>query len=193
MMFHLVAHARLAVEGQEHQPEHVERGHQRGGVTDQPQQAIGAAFGRPGLPQNFVFREKSGEGRDAGDGEGRDEHRPVGDWDAPVQVAHVAHVLLAAHGVNHRARAEEQQGLEESVREDVEYAGGECAHAERQEHVSQLRHGGIGQHALDVVLHQADGGREDRGQRADECHRLHRSRAPAQTAHSTAPPCTRRR
>ena len=93
-----------------------------------------------------------------------------------MQVAHVAHVLLAAHGVNHRAGAEEQQGLEEGVGEDVEHARSECADAERQEHVSQLRDRGVGQHALDIVLHQADRGGENRGERADDGDRLHRRR-----------------
>ena len=79
VVLHLVAHARLAVESQEHQAEHVKRGHQRGGVADQPQQAVGAAFGGPGLPQDFIFGEKSGKGRDACDGKGRDEHGPVSD------------------------------------------------------------------------------------------------------------------
>ncbi len=88
--------------------------------------------------------------------------------------AHVLHFLLAAHGVNHRAGPEEQQRLEEGVGEDVEDAGRECAYAERQKHVSQLRDRGVRQHALDVVLHQGDGRGEDRGQRADDGDRLHR-------------------
>ena len=40
----LVAHARFAEESQIDQAEHVERRHQRGGVADEPQDAICAAF-----------------------------------------------------------------------------------------------------------------------------------------------------
>ena len=64
--------------------------------------------------------------------------------------------------------------FEERVREDVEDAGGEGSDAEREEHVAELRDGGVGEHALDVVLDEADGGGEDRGQRADDGDRLHR-------------------
>ena len=84
--------------------------------------------------------------------------------------------------VNHRAGAQEQQRLEERVGENVKYAGGESAHAEREKHVAKLRDRGIREHALDVVLHQADGSGEDRGERADDGDRLHRGRAPARTS-----------
>ena len=40
--------------------------------------------------------------------------------------------------------------------------------AAAQEHVAKLRDGGVGQHALDVVLHQADGGGKEGGGRADD-------------------------
>ncbi len=36
-----------------------------------------------------------------------------------AQSAHVAHVLLAVDGVDDRARAQEQERLEEGVREEV--------------------------------------------------------------------------
>ena len=44
-------------------------------------------------------------------------------------------------------------------------------HTERQEHESQLRHGGVGQHLLDVGLHQRHRGGEERREHAD--HRDH--------------------
>ena len=169
-----VAHARLAEERQVDQPEHVERRHQRREKRDVPQVAIRAALARPRLPQDRVLGEEAGEAGDAGDGQGRDQHGAEGDLDLLCQRAHVLHLLLAAHGVDHRAGSEEEQRLEEGVREDVEDAGGKRADAERQEHVAQLRNRGVRQHALDVVLHQADRRGEDRGQRADDGDGLHR-------------------
>ncbi len=80
-----------------------------------------------------------------------------------AEVAHVAHVLLAAHGMNHGASAEEEQSFEKRVREDVKDAGSECSHAQREKHISELRHGRVRKHTLDVVLHEANGRGEDRG------------------------------
>ena len=167
VVLHVVTHARTSVERQIHEAEHVKRGHERGGVTDIPEDAVGAAFARPGLPEDGVFGKKSGEGKDAGDGERRNEHGGVGGGNALVQVPHVSHILLAAHGMNHRACPEEEQSFEEGVSEDVEDGGGEGSDAQREEHVAKLRDGRVGEDALDVVLYQADGGGEDGGQRAD--------------------------
>ena len=86
------------------------------------------------------------------------------------QPAHLAHVLLVGDGVDDRAGAEEEQRLEEGVREEVEDRHRIGADAERHEHVAELRAGRIGDDALDVVLHQADGRGEEGGDRADEDH-----------------------
>ena len=50
VVFDVVAHARLAVKREINQAEHVESGHQRCGIADEPENAIRAAFRRPGLP-----------------------------------------------------------------------------------------------------------------------------------------------
>jgi hypothetical protein len=120
------------------------------------------------------FEKKPAKPGNAGDGQRRDQHGAEGRLDLAVQRAHVLHLLLAAHGVNHRAGSEEEQRLEERVGEDVEDARGKCSDAERQEHVAELRDRRVRQHALDVVLHQGDRRRENRGQRADDGDRLHR-------------------
>ncbi len=75
--------------------------------------------------------------------------------------------------MNHRTGSEEQQRFEKRVRENVKNARCERADAERQEHVSQLRDSGVGEHALDVVLDQADRGGKNGSQRADDGDRFH--------------------
>ena len=49
--------------------------------------------------------------------------------------------VCAAQGVHDRAGAEEEQGLEEGMGHQVEDAGGEGAHAHRQEHEAKLADG----------------------------------------------------
>ena len=121
---------------------------------------------REGLEQDLVLREEAGQAGHAGNRDRGDQEGPVGDRQALLQAAHVANVLLAVQRVNHRTRAEEQAGLEERVRVEVEHAGAEGAHAHRQEHVAELRHRGVGEHALDVVLHEPDSAGQERGGRA---------------------------
>ncbi len=97
-----------------------------------------------------------------------DGHGPEGDGKFLAQAAHLAHVLLAAHGVNDGAGGKEEQGLEECVRDEMEdgrRVGGDAA---GEEHVAELRDGGVGEHALDVVLDEADGGGEESRGGADD-------------------------
>jgi hypothetical protein len=129
-------------------------------------------------PMISSLEKKPGERRHAGDGQRRDPHGDEGDRQVLPQPAHVAHVLRVGrvvrvvqrrvHGVDHRAGAQEEAGLEEGVRHQVEDAGHVRAHPHRREHEAELRHGGVRQHLFDVPLLQADGGREDRRQRADQ-------------------------
>ena len=75
------------------------------------------------------------------------------------QAAEAAHVDHVAHRVHHAAGAQEQQRLEERVREQVEHAGDDAqqrAGAQAQEHVAQLADRGIGQHALQIGLREGD-------------------------------------
>ena len=74
---------------------------------------------------------------------------------------------LLCDGVDHRAGAEEEQRLEQAVREQVEEAGGREARADRRHHVAELRDGGVGEHALDVVLHAREHRGQQRRERAD--------------------------
>ena len=81
------------------------------------------------------------------------------------------------HRMDDRARTEEQHRLEEGVREKVEHRSGIHADAGGHEHVAKLRHSRIGDHALDIRLHEADrrGDEGSRGtQNSDEGHRFGR-------------------
>ena len=70
--------------------------------------------------------------------------------------------------VDHGARAEEQQRLEEGVRHQVEDARRRTRPSDADEHVAELRDRRIREHLLDVPLPEADRRREERRQRADE-------------------------
>ena len=77
---------------------------------------------------------------------------------------------------DHRSRTQEQARLEKRVRHQVEHRRHEGPHTGPQEHVAELRDRRVGQHLLDVVLDQADGGGHDRGRAADHRHGEHGGR-----------------
>ena len=58
----------------------------------------------------------------------------------------------------------------------MEHGRRERADAGGQKHVAELGHGRVRQHALDVVLHEADRRGHQRGERADDRHDLHHER-----------------
>ena len=177
MMLLLIRSSECAGKRQEDEPEHVVRGaerRERAENPDEPSRAGGEVRRRQHRAEDLVLREEAGERRESGDGDRGDEERPRRDGDLLPQPAHVADVLLAAHGVNHRARSEEEAGFEEGVRDEVEDAGGEGADADTDEHETELRDGGVGQDFLDVPLPDADGRSEERGERADEGDHHHR-------------------
>jgi hypothetical protein len=75
--------------------------------------------------------------------------------------------------VHHAARAEEQQGLKECMREEVVHAAGYAgkgSRAEGQEHVSELADRRIGENAFQVELREGDQGGEQRRKAADRRH-----------------------
>ena len=75
--------------------------------------------------------------------------------------------------VGDRAGAEEQAGLEHGVGEEVEQGRGPGADAEGHGHVPELRHGRVGEHLLDVVLHERQPGAADDGDAADDREQVH--------------------
>src|ERR1051326_5677560 len=80
------------------------------------------------------------------------------------------------HAGNYRTGAEEQQRLEEGVRDDVKDCSDKRADAARQEHVTELRDGRISQNFLDVVLRETDGGGKESSRRTDDSDDEHRGR-----------------
>ena len=105
-------------EGHVDQAEHVE-GRQAAAAKPTAQRPAVAAD-LEGRPQDLVLREEAGSGGIPAMASSR---RGSSRWvhgELVLQPAHLAHVLLAAHGVDHRAGAEEEAGLEEGVGGEVE-------------------------------------------------------------------------
>ena len=168
----------FAPEGHDHQSRHVERRHESRDHAHDPgqQRQLGSAqfaVAVPAvedLPQDFVLREESAEGKDARDGQRGHQHGPERPGQLVLQPAQVAHVLLVMAGQDHATAAQEERGLEEGVGEDVEHARGESPGAHAHEHEAQLADGRIGQHLLDVVLRESHRRRHQRRERAHEEH-----------------------
>ena len=74
------------------------------------------------------------------------------------------------HGMNNGTGAEKEQRLEERMRHQVEHTGRVRAASHANEHVTQLRHGGVRQHLLDVPLAQRNRCREQRRERTNRRH-----------------------
>ncbi len=118
--------------------------------------------------QNGVLAPEAGEEkRDAAKGHHADGVGGEGDGHGFEEATHLADVLLLVAAVDDGAGAHEEKGLEEGVREQVKHADGDAAHAEAHHHVAELRHGGVGEDAFDVVLGDGDAGGENGGDGAD--------------------------
>jgi hypothetical protein len=120
-----------------------------------------------GSQQDLVLGPEPGQRRDAGQGDGADDERPERDRHVFLQAAHLAHVV-GVHGVDDRAGAEEQQGFEGGVGEEVEHARRPRPHPEGRDHVAQLGDGGVGEDPFDVVLDEGQTGGDEHGDTGDE-------------------------
>ncbi len=173
--------ARLSPEGQEHEPPAVKAGQQRGQCAHPEGEIAKFRAPREGGFQNGVLRIEPSKAEDVqhtdpGDRECARHHRPEGQRYLLTQGTVIPHVLLVVHGVDDRACTKEKQRLEEGVRKQVEHSRAIGAHACREEHVTELRTGRIGDDALDVPLRRADRRGENAGGGADECYDAERDR-----------------
>ena len=83
-----------------------------------------------------------------------------------ADAAHVADVLFARQRVDDDAGRHEEQRLEERVRHQVEHPVRVRADARAEEHVADLRHRRVRDHALDVDLHERDEAGDEQRERA---------------------------
>src|SRR6202140_2121544 len=141
------ASAIITKECQEPEAEHIKGSNECSGHADRPVHPT-SIWTRVCLPQNLVFRKKSGQRRKAGNRESSNRHGQERPRHVIPQAAHLAHVLFARHTMDDRTSDEKKQALEESMRHQMENAPGECPYAAGHEHVSELRYGGVGQHLL---------------------------------------------
>ena len=160
------------MEGHEYGAEHVERGHERGNQRECEYYCADYIAVAEGVGQDFVLAPETREWDYSGETEAADYECDISLGHGNPQAAHVAHVE-GAGGVVDAAGAEEQQRLEEGVREQVEDCRAVSARAEREHHIAQLTYGGVGENALDVVRHESHGCGEYGGDAADDGDGVH--------------------
>ena len=83
-------------------------------------------------------------------------HGPKGDGQLLAQAAHFAQVLFAGERMNHGTRSKEEKRALVRRRCVMRWkmAAGIGGYSAAEEHVAQLRDGGVGEDALDVVLNR---------------------------------------
>ena len=91
----------------------------------------------------------------AGQTHGTGEKGPEGRRQALTQPPHTKDVLFMVHGGDDAAGAEEEEGLEEGVDQEMEGGGSDGAGADPEHHVADLADGGVGEDPLQVALGQA--------------------------------------
>ena len=157
---------RLAFEDEEDHPERVEAGQERSGDADGEQQ-LSVPAGRERRGEDRVLREESRERRDPGQRQRADQERAVRPRQEALEAAHPPHVLLAHQRVDDEPGGEEEERLEERVRHQVEHRARVRAEAGSEEHVADLRHRRVRDHALDVHLHERDQARDQQRRGAE--------------------------
>ena len=138
-----------------------------------------------GIGQDLILTPEACEGHDPGQGQVADRIAPEGPGHPATQPTHIANILGALlggirilvvqcahcrsrlHCVDDRARAQEEQCLEEGMGEEMEHARNPAANAQGSDHKPQLRQGTVGEDALDIILGQRDRCRKEGGECAN--------------------------
>ncbi len=165
----VIGPAGLAEERHDHHARHIEAGDARRDDRADADEDIDLER----RVDDVVLGPEAGERRDPDNGEvGRHEGEP-GDHHDLAQRAVAAHVLLVVHPVDHRAGPEEEVGLEDTVRQQVEDREdvSHGAEASREHHVADLAHRRSREGLLDVILGGSDEGAEEHRDDADDHHR----------------------
>ena len=167
MVFGQAAPFFFAVEHHKVLAERVKRGNEHAGEDGE----IGKAAARQSAVfrrfDNRIFGVEAGEERRTDQRQVTDQHGQPSNRHVFFQIAHVAHVLVVVHTDNGATRRQEQQGFKEGVGHDVEHRHGIGGRTQSHGHITQLRQGGIRNHALDVVLNHAQETHKQGGNRAD--------------------------
>ena len=167
---HLGRRAAVSEEGPEVESEHVEGGDAGGDERDPVEPLVSRHVSGVGCHEDLVLGEEPREAGEARDRQHPDAEDPVCPRDPPAQATHLLDVLLVVHGEDHRAGAQEEQGLEEGMGAEVEESGGVAPAAGGQEHVTELAHRGVGEDLLDVGLGDGNRPGEERRQPARPGH-----------------------
>ena len=156
--------ARPAGEGHEPHARHIERCQAHGDQGHKEQQPVLRmnAGKAERLGQDGVLAVPTAEERDAGNRQHANQHGDGSDLHPGIQAAHFRHLLLVMAAMNDAAGAEEEQRLEESVRDEMEQPCHPAADAKRQHHVAELADGRVGQHLLDVGHDDGNGRRHEK-------------------------------
>ena len=144
---------RFSEEHNENQPHHVERGQECGEKTKQKNRRVVFV----GESEDCVLAEESAERRTTDQRQRADsERRERSVCSFPASAAHLPDVLLVMQHDDDRTGAEEEQRLEKRVREKVKHRRFTGSQTDGHHHVAELRQGGVGEDAFDVVLLRGD-------------------------------------
>lgn len=161
-----VFRAGLAEEGDDEGACHVEGGEEGDEEGDGEEVFISAVGGG----EDFFFRpEAGGDVGDGDEGGGADGEGDGGDGHFPEEAAHFPDVLLVVAGVDDGPGAEEEEGFEPCVGEEVEHACLADEEADCHDHVAELGEGGVGEDFFNVVLLGGHEGGGEGGDAADPC------------------------